>query len=44
MALYEAQVIPYGKLHTILVAHISGKYLPAGRDVERSARRLGKSM
>lgn len=44
MSLYEAQVIPYGKLHTILVTHVSGKYLPAGRGTERSVGRLGKWM
>lgn len=44
MSLYEAQVIPYGKLHTILVTHVSGRYLPAGRGTERSVGRLGKWM
>jgi len=44
MSLYEAQVIPYGKLHTVLVTHVSGRYLPARRGTERSAGRLGKWM
>lgn len=33
---------PGGTLHTILLTCISGRYLPAGWDAERSAGRLGK--